>query len=77
MTDYNTKSNKWINREVEKMLTPLSDGTCTPNFTENPSDAWPVILDTKKELAKQKIHWYLRENPLRAAMIVYLMMEGE
>ena len=45
-----------------------------PNYCNNPSDAWPIIMEIKNELAGQKFHWYMRKDPLRAAMIVYLMM---
>jgi len=43
----------------------------------NPSDAWPIIMKIKHQLASQKFHWYMRANPLRAAMIVFLMMQEE
>lgn len=69
------------------------------NPCNNPSDAWPIIVEnkiaikpkliTKKEYAtpsdyidgwEAKVHstWFEDKNPLRAAMIVFLMMnEGE
>ena len=54
----------------------------------NPSDAWPIILENKITIepivcfgdlwqANIKHHKELCENPLRAAMIVYLMMNEE
>ena len=45
------------------------------DYCSNPSDAWPIILEIKRQLANQKYIWYMRRNPLREAMIVYLMMK--
>jgi hypothetical protein len=52
----------------------------------NPNDAWPIIIDNEISLICQHCKWtatdmsgpakYWNENPLRAAMIVYLMMKG-
>lgn len=53
----------------------------------NPSDAWPIIVDSGIGIRKQKSNglWVATQeggnypkyddNPLRAAMIVYLMMK--
>ena len=61
------------------------------DYCNNPSDAWPIILENKISVVNYcgaKNDWYAvnhdfsiesmtTENPLRAAMIVYLMMEEE
>ena len=59
-----------------------------PDYCNNPSDAWPIILDSKiavlpwnsngwqsfvmKDGEHHLMVWH--KNPLRAAMIVFLMM---
>ena len=51
----------------------------------NPSDAWPIILENEISIipnggnwaATNSIAWHDCDNPLRAAMIVYLMMGDE
>jgi len=56
----------------------------------NPSDAWPIILENRinikhlsssdtwvAEESKDICVYSINENPLRAAMIVYLMLEGD
>ena len=59
-----------------------------PDYCNNPSDAWPIILENKIDIAFLKCEPditvasngddYIRDkNPLRAAMIVYLMMGVE
>lgn len=57
------------------------------NPCNNPSDAWPIIVDSRIGIRKQKSNglWVATQeggnypkyddNPLRAAMIVYLMMK--
>lgn len=57
------------------------------DFCNNPSDAWPIIVDSGIGIRKQKSNglWVATQeggnypkyddNPLRAAMIVYLMMK--
>ena len=64
------------------------------DYCNNPSDAWPVILESRISLrpddmyeeAPHSGYWRAdneagnhchHENPLRAAMIVYLMMKDE
>ena len=59
------------------------------NPCNNPSDAWPIIVENKisifpcglREKKWQAEFYYLdavkHENPLRAAMIVYLMMNED
>ena len=52
----------------------------------NPADAWPVIVENKLSIYPSAERWgvegfnaddpfYFDENPLRAAMIVFLMMK--
>lgn len=55
----------------------------------NPADAWPIIVENKLSIYPSAERWgvegfnaddpfYFDENPLRCAMIVFLMMkEGE
>lgn len=72
---------------------------CTPDYCNNPSDAWPIILENGIGLitgrsnprafvggntkindsvsAHEALNGGATNNVLRAAMIVYLMMEGE
>lgn len=80
----NSEFKEWPHHTVkvndEKQVIVGREGSYTRrvvDYCNNPSDAWPIILEIKKELCEQKIHWLMRRNPLRAAMIVYLMMEGE
>ena len=51
----------------------------------NPADAWPIIAANKINIDFQYGSWpiaeydeyiYTDKNPLRAAMIVFLMMQG-
>lgn len=68
-----------------------SDG-CRPsykhvNFCNNPSDAWPIIMECKIDIqhrdgfntpcAKHCDLMIANKNPLRAAMIVFLMMQEQ
>lgn len=62
-----------------------------PDYCNNPSDAWPIILDSKITVRPWNhdewqsftmegcdsdfVAWH--ENPLRAAMIVFLMMNEQ
>lgn len=63
-----------------------------PDYCNNPSDAWPIILSSLIALKPVKLYvgghrWFASKgdgdfglkfasnNPLRAAMIVYLMMK--
>lgn len=68
--------------------TPDGDiGWLTMDFCNNPSDAWPIIADNKiginpatasDKWAAHYCNWDIAvadENPLRAAMIVFLMMQ--
>lgn len=59
-----------------------------PNYCNNPADAWSIIVDNRISLfptsytkqgwqAEHAIHGVVKhKNPLRAAMIVFLMMKG-
>lgn len=57
------------------------DGEFNP--CKNPSDAWPIIVDKRITLDADVDIWFARDdtfvhtdkNPLRAAMIVFLMMQ--
>lgn len=60
-----------------------------PDYCNNPADAWPIIFGSKLWLRELFGKWqvygfptsnpnnvikYFHENPLRAAMVVFLMM---
>ena len=57
------------------------------DYCSNPSDAWPIILENKISIAfaasseetqaSGGLYCCIDKNPLRAAMIVYLMLDGE
>lgn len=57
------------------------------NFCNNPSDAWPIVMKSKIDIqhrdgfnvpcAKHCEHMHADKNPLRAAMIVFLMMQEQ
>lgn len=59
-------------------------------YTTNPADAWPIIMENKISIyaailgdsrgewgaeASFTEHFHFHNNPLRAAMIVFLMMQ--
>ena len=58
----------------------------TFDYCNNPSDAWPIIVENGISLSAGSTgttwnavwfyNQYRDKNPLRAAMIVYLMMKG-
>lgn len=63
-------------------------GTCGFSFISDPADAWPIIVDNKISLTchQSRGEWSavfnadkicMHVNPLRAAMIVFLMMREE
>lgn len=66
---------------------PIGDGWYQidiPDYCNNPADAWPIILDTKIQTYWRGETWGARtihtavvecQNPLRAAMIVFLLMQ--
>lgn len=62
----------------------ISKRGCTFNPCNNPADAWPIIVDSRmtlypysESIYRVKSHGrsFFHENPLRAAMIVFLMMK--
>ncbi len=85
---------KWLPEKQHKYLKIkrcIHDGEyldylcVTFDFENNPTDAWPIILENKIDINFLKCEphtalasngdYYIRgKNPLRAAMIVYLMM---
>ena len=104
MKDYSKMSDFEINKAVAAALGMDVSGATeennimygyVPDICNNPSDAWPVILESRISLrpddmyeeAPHSGYWRAdneagnhchHENPLRAAMIVYLMMkDGE
>ncbi|APC46553.1 protein ninX [Alteromonas phage PB15] len=95
-----TVTNEQINEVVGEMWVIKNnkgarDGL--PDYFNNPSDAWPIIVESKISLIEEGdewaayfvfelpenmegggcdfIHGWTDKNPLRAAMIVYLMMQ--
>ena len=113
MSKYSEMSDFEINKLVAEKLglkikclanvVMTSDKTCyyqtciETDYCNNPSDAWPIILEYKIGIDTIGIkgdedrvwwaeltfdvygdnHYAEDKNPLRAAMIVYLMMEDE
>ena len=91
--DYSTMSDPEINSLVyEEKEAFDSYGANIPDYCNNPSDAWPIIVENLINISVlpaahlDNVLWVanygsdafnLNKNPLRAAMIVYLMMEGE
>ena len=79
----------FANDENDQAVDVVSQGVfiCTVDYFYNPSDAWPIILESKIAIepivcfgdlwqANIKHHKEVCGNPLRAAMIVYLEMNG-
>ena len=76
--------NSGLNREGEIVMRPM---TVTKDFCNNPADAWPIIEsnrisirnryegDWKAENEWGESRFHVACNPLRAAMIVFLMMQ--
>ena len=96
--NYNELTDFEINKLVAFKIKSIKKGRTDryykdfcPDYCNNPSDAWPIILENKISVVNYcgaKNDWYAvnhdfsiesmtTENPLRAAMIVYLMMEEE
>lgn len=64
---------------------------CGVDYCNNPSDAWPIIVENRIDIALDSdgtttashycyaigdfLGWYNCENPLKAAMICYLMIK--
>lgn len=73
----------WQTREFRVKGYKPSNGNCF-NPCNNPADAWPIILSTKIQTYWRGETWGARtihtpvvecQNPLRAAMIVFLLMQ--
>ncbi|HCR2016749.1 TPA: DUF2591 domain-containing protein [Enterobacter asburiae] len=76
--------NSGLNREGEIVMRPM---IVTKDFCNNPADAWPIIEgnrisirnryegDWKAENEWGESRFHVSCNPLRAAMIVFLMMQ--
>lgn len=98
MTDYSQLSDFEINKRVFNILMKGRSwdrqGNGSFNYCNNPTDAWPIIVENKIMLSPRcaddewKAQIYLgredifdnyasawHKNPLRAAMIVFLMMQ--
>ncbi|EPS8141217.1 phage protein NinX family protein [Escherichia coli] len=77
-------TNKWYYGNTDTTFEPLNP---LPDYCNNPSDAWPIIVDNKISLTchQSRGEWsavfntenicFHANNPLRAAMIVFLMMQ--
>lgn len=77
-------TNKWYYGNTDTTFEPLNH---LPDYCNNPSDAWPIIVDNKISLTchHSRGEWsavfntenicFHANNPLRAAMIVFLMMQ--
>ncbi|MCP4321484.1 MAG: DUF2591 domain-containing protein [Alteromonadales bacterium] len=86
--NYNELSDFEINKLVAEKLTG-KESIFVPDYCNNPSDAWPIIVDNRITVAPYddaSQGWSATydtsffiddDNPLRAAMIVYLMMNKE
>ncbi|WP_410759467.1 phage protein NinX family protein [Citrobacter youngae] len=79
-------SGESIGGEARKWLCRYEEGTKF-DPCNNPADAWPIIVDNSIGIKKQSnglwvssrhggMYPQYHENPLRAAMIVFLMMQG-
>ncbi|WP_312330385.1 phage protein NinX family protein [Atlantibacter hermannii] len=90
MTDYSKLSDFEINKQVAfhiglRTVERAEEGEFDP--CNNPADAWPIILSNKiginpgtasDKWAAHYCNWDIAiadANPLRAAMIVFLMMQ--
>ena len=91
MKDYASMSDFEINSAVsmallDKSANPSARYVAIGDYCNNPADAWPVIVENKLSIYPSAERWgvegfnaddpfYFDENPLRAAMIVFLMMK--
>lgn len=76
------------------LISSICGGSCERNYCNNPSDAWPVIIENKISLTYEMNEWAastgfnvdsngithyrlweMNKNPLRAAMIAFLMIK--
>lgn len=65
----------------------LADNETLVDYCNNPTDAWPIIVENRISIRNRygndwmaenewgKSHHHFDQNPLRAAMIVFLMMQ--
>jgi len=64
----------------------LDDNETLVDYCNNPADAWPIIVENKLSMYPSGTRWgvegfnaddpfYFDDNPLRAAMIVFLLMQ--
>lgn len=86
MKDYASMSDSQINEMVHGIIKPESNlGWCF-DYCNNPADAWPIIVENRIRVnpvlyTKWMAEDYLEavssthENPLRCAMVVFLMMK--
>lgn len=93
MKDYASMSDFEINCRVHAEVMEISglDSFKAKDYCNNPADAWPIIAGSMISISPVGNDWQLWEaagmdgmkadygkNPLRSAMIVFLMMkEGE
>lgn len=90
MVSYESMSDFEINKRVGFMSGRIRKGKTDkhyekfcPDYCNNPSGAWPIIVDNEITVgfsigtpyAKHAYFHHYHKNPLRAAMIVYLMMK--
>ena len=89
MKDYASMSDIEIDTMVSKICSPEFHR----NYCNNPADAWPIIVENKISIYAAVLgdsrgewgaessftdYYHFHNNPLRSAMIVFLMMkEGE
>lgn len=101
MSDFkiNTRVGMYIGKSIASSYENVDNGACFElvgglmtlvefNPCNNPSDAWPIIIESKIGIAHVNGTWmassvvagydeHHNDNPLRAAMIVFLMMQEQ
>jgi len=93
MINYEDKTNSQINVQVHLIVDPEwkdSDELDVPNYCEDPSVAWPIIIENRIAIIPTFDEWtasfggpeksrrsYMARNigPLRAAMICFLKIQ--
>ncbi|QGF21008.1 NinX protein [Vibrio phage Seahorse] len=88
--NYEEMSDGEITWRVHHAVNEIPDGhatICTADYCNNPSDAWPIIVDfditvrgggvacVDRNYFDVPIHVTRNRNPLRAAMICFLKMK--
>ena len=76
------KQDATFNFKEEAGSFEMSYNVLIADYCNNPSDAWPIILENRISLSPKGINWsawcFYKEcedlNPLRAACIVFLMI---